>query len=239
MVLRNQFWVWGVRNWKLALAVLLGYGVIAGLPTVVLSSEPIVVSQQFSWGNILDQIRRDKPPHGSRGGLCLLVPSQVEPGVMWNDRPLFVWRGLEQTVGLQRVGSETVFWRRSLTQPGAVVNQVQFVGLALQPGQTYELLLFSEPTASQPVRRQPFRVMPRADRALITTELQALTTKLKREGASDEAIAQQRTQYFVDRRLEADAIQEVYGVKNPSISLRQLATDIPETLCASPLRSQG
>lgn len=230
---RNQLWLCGVRNWKTALVMLLGYGAIVLEPTAALASNPIVVSQQVSWGNILSQLRRDKPPHGSRGELCLLVPSEGKPEILWRDRPLFVWQGLERTIGLRRAGSETVFWRRSLTQPGAVVNQMQFVGLALQPGQTYELLVFSSPTARQPVRWQPFTVMPNRDRTSMTAELQALTTQLKNEGATAEAIAQRRAQYFVDRQLQADAIQEAYSVSNPSIALQQLTTDIPERLCNS------
>ncbi|NJR50279.1 MAG: hypothetical protein HC780_12635 [Leptolyngbyaceae cyanobacterium CSU_1_3] len=227
----NRRIVWQVGG---LLGVFIGAIVVANLAQPGLASSHLI-SRQVSWRDIFNFLRRPRQDKGGKGALCLLVPSdEKEPAVMWHDRPLFIWQGLEQTIGVRRAGSETVFWRRSLTQPGSTVNQIQFVGIALQPGQTYELLLFSSPMANQPVRWQPFVVMPSPNRATVTTDLQALTTKLRNEGANDEAIAQQRAQYFVDRQLEADAIQEVYSVSNPSAALRQLATDIPKRLCSSP-----
>ena len=222
------------RRWQVG-RVLLGvfiYAIVSTEGSQPGLTSPNLVSQQGGWRDILSFLRRPRQPKGGKGNLCLLVPSSATvPDVMWHDHPLFIWKGLEQTIGVRRSGSETVFWRRSLTQPGAVVNQIQYVGLPLQPGQTYELLLYSSPTASQPVRQQPFVIVPKLDRATITAELQALMTKLKNEGASDETISQRRAQYFIDRQLQADAIQEVYAVSHPSIRLRQLATDIPKNLC--------
>lgn len=203
------------------------------LPQSGLAS-PNLVSQQFSWSDLWRSLRRPRRDQGGKGDLCLLVPTEArKPDLMWHDRPLFVWRGLEQTIGLRRAGSETVFWRRSLFRPGTVVNQMQYVGLPLQPGQTYELLLFSSPTANQPVRLQPFTMMPAGDRAPVTAALQALTAKLVKENASAETIAQQRARYFSDRQLQADVLQEVYGVKQPSDALRQLETDISKEFCRS------
>jgi len=106
------------------------------------------------------------------------------------------------------------------------VNQIQYTGAALQPGQTYELLLFSAPTADQPVRSQPFTIMAARDRAPLTTALQALITKLKQEGASEEAIAQQRAQIFANHERDLDVLQEAYAVKQPSVALQQLTTEV-------------
>ncbi len=249
MVPRSQLERRCLRCWGKAssvwLGVLLAYGAIVvslmmlaseAVASEIVASDPILISQQLSWSSLLDRLRRrDKPPHGSRGELCLLVPAQAnEPDVMWHDRPLFVWQGLEQTIGLRRSGSETVFWRRSLAQPGTTVNQLQYVGLALQQGQTYELLLFSSPTATQPVRWQAFMIMPARDRVSVTTALQTLTVKLQKENASEETIAQQRARYFGDYQLQSDVLQEVFAVKNPSVALRQFVTDLSKQFCSSP-----
>jgi len=197
-------------------------------------ARPSLVSQQLSWSDLWGSLRRPRTNKGGKGDLCLLVPAQAsKPDIMWHDRPLFVWQGLEQTIGLRRAGSETVFWRRSFTQPGTVVNQIQYSGLPLQPGQTYELLLYSSPTATQPVRWQAFTIMGVRDRVPVTTALQALTAKLQKENASEETIAQQRAQYFSDHHLQADVLQEVFAVKNPSVALRQLTTDISKEFCRS------
>ncbi|MGA7935198.1 MAG: hypothetical protein WCA35_16740 [Kovacikia sp.] len=208
-------------------------GVVA-MPQSVLA-KPGLVSQQLSWSDLWRSLRRPRRDQGGKGQLCLLVPAQADkPEGMWHDRPLFVWRGLELTIGLRQAGSETVFWRRSLSQPGTLVNQIQYTGPPLQPGQSYELLLFSSPTAAQPGRPQPFTVMSASKRAPVTTALQALTAKLAKEKASEETIAQERARYFLDHDLQTDALQEVYRVKKASAALSQVATDISERLCSSP-----
>ncbi|XGW00793.1 MAG: hypothetical protein ACAF41_34405 (plasmid) [Leptolyngbya sp. BL-A-14] len=214
-----------------------GLFVVAASATTLpqVSAHPLLVSQQFSWSDLWGSLRRPRTNKGGKGELCLLVPAPIKPpDVIWHNRPLFVWQGLEQTIGLRRAGSEIVFWRRSLIQPGTVVNQIQYSGLPLQPGQTYELLLYSSPAATQPVRWQAFTIMGSRDRVPVTTALQALTAKLQKENASEETIAQQRAQYFSDHHLQADVLQEVYGVKNPSVALQQFATDLSKQFCSSP-----
>jgi hypothetical protein len=204
------------------------------MPQSVLAN-PGLVSQQLSWSDLWGLLRRTRKDQGGKGQLCLLVPAQAEkPDVIWHDRPLFVWRGLEQTIGLRRSGSESVFWRRSLSQPGTFGNQIQYVGLALQPGQTYELLLFSSSISNQPVRWQAFTIMSARDRVPVTTALQTLTARLQKENANEETIAQARARYFAEHNLPADGWQEVYGVKNPSSALKQFATDISTEFCSSP-----
>lgn len=197
------------------------------------SANSYLVGQQISWGDIFSVLRRGRKEQGGKGNLCLLVPANTDkPETMWHDRPLFVWKGFEQTIGLRQADSKTVFWRRSLSQPGTIVNQIQYTGKALQPGQTYELLLFSSPTAIDPVRWQVFTIMSAPNRASVTMALQTRTATLKRAGASEEAIAQQRAQVFSDRHLEADVLQEAYAVKQPSVVLKQLTTGIAQERCS-------
>ncbi len=82
--------------------------------------------------------------------------------------------------------------------------------------------------------RSPFDCLATTDdRAHITTALQALTAKLQKENASEEAIAQQPARYFSDRQLQADVLQEVFTVKSPSVALRQFATDLLKEFCSS------
>lgn len=227
---QRESFAWQSGKWLLSLLIL----TIAGSTGFAQSSaaSPSLVVRQVSWSDLFSFLKRPRKPLGGRGNLCLLVPADTaQPEVMWHDRPLFVWQGPQQTIGLRQADSKTVFWRRSLSQPGTNVNQMQYTGVALQPGQTYELLLFSSPTADQPVRSQPFTIMPADDRAPLTTALQALTTKLKQAGASEEAIAQQRAQVFGNRHLEADVLQEAYAVKQPSVTLKQLTTEVAVQIC--------
>ncbi len=227
---QREGFAWQAGQWLLGVLLL----TIAGSTGLAQSSvaSPGLVVRQVSWSDLFSLLKRPRKNLGGKGDLCLLVPAATtQPEAMWHDRPLFVWQGLEQTIGLRQSGSETVFWRRSLSQPGTVVNQIQYTGVALQPGKTYELLLFSDPMATHLVRSQPFTIMPAGDRAPLTTALQALTTKLKQAGASEEAIAQQRAQYFSEHERNLDVLQEAYAVKQPSVTLKQLTTEVATQIC--------
>jgi hypothetical protein len=77
----------------------------------------------------------------------------------------------------------------------------------------------------------PFQVLGGSDRAQVNDALQALDRQLKAEKASPEAIALQRANYFIQRGLSADALQEIYSVKHPSAELRQVIQEIETKLC--------
>ena len=211
---------------------------------------PIQISQQFSWGNILAGLRRRKPPMGSRGEICILSPAEVEEVTLMVDtQPVFLWQGRAGAIALRRAGEAQPFWRKptgvypergtashrvervqlSLQKPG--VRRFRYTGEPLQPGQTYELLLFEFSATPYPKARQSFRIIPEAERTQVVADLNRLNQNLKAKGLSEEQISLHRANNFVRNQLWSSAVQEVYSVKNPSAELSKVVQEIPAKIC--------
>lgn len=170
------------------------------------------------WTRILQALAQDNQPPAEKNtgggrGECLLSPIALGNNKeMWNDRPLFVWKGRANRVELYQVGSDKVLWSHNV-KPNQ--NKVLYDKEALKPGQTYELRLigFSQPATTQ------FRVMDSQKRDRIKQELQRLEEQLQAKQATPEDIARQRAQYFTEQRLWLDVLQEIYSVENRSKAL--------------------
>ncbi|XGV99111.1 MAG: hypothetical protein ACAF41_09255 [Leptolyngbya sp. BL-A-14] len=205
-------------------------------PLAVSAAIPVSPESESGWDNILKPLARKKRPLGSRGGLCALTPARLGTKTeLWNLRPLFVWQGAVSQIAVRPVGKAEVLWRYTptsthTTQP---YSQASYDGSPLQPGQTYEWLIFDQfaGPSSEPTLILPFHVMDASIRSTITTQLQTLETNLQKQSASAEITAQQRTKFFVDRQLPADALQTVFAVKTPSTSLKQAIQTLPSQLC--------
>jgi hypothetical protein len=170
------------------------------------------------WTRILQALAQDNQPAedskkgGSRGS-CLLSPIALGSNKeIWNNRPLFVWTGRANRVELYQVGSDKALWSHEVK-----LNQIKLLydGEELKPGQTYEwrLIGFSQPVTTQ------FRVMDAQKRDRIKQELQRLKEQLQAQQSTPEDIARRRAQYFTERRLWLDVLQETYSVENPSKAL--------------------
>lgn len=199
------------------------------------------INRKSVWDSILKLLkRRNEPPLISRGNVCAVTPGLLgEKNVIWSDRPLFLWQGTVQRLQMRPYSlyssssSQEVLWSQTV----AAGNQsAMYTGEALQPGQTYdwELVVIdpSSPRDSRPRNlRFTFQVMEAQRRALITTELMALEIQLKTAGATAEAISLQRANYFAERDLWSDVLQEVFSVKNPSTALTKTTQEISAYLC--------
>ncbi|MEB3215789.1 MAG: DUF928 domain-containing protein, partial [Nostocales cyanobacterium 94392] len=53
----------------------------------------------------------------------------------------------------------------------------------------------------------------------------------KSKGANAEKIAFTKAEYFTQKGLWSDALQQAYSVPNPSRELSQIIKDIPNQLC--------
>jgi hypothetical protein len=65
----------------------------------------------------------------------------------------------------------------------------------------------------------------------LAAELAAMETQLSAAGSTAEEIALERANYFAQRDLWSDALQEIYSVKNPSAALTSNAQEILTYLC--------
>lgn len=191
------------------------------------------VNRNSIWDAISKLLQREEPPLGSRGNVCAITPGLLgEKNVIFRDRPLFVWQGAVQRLDLRPYSlysKQDLLWSQTLTtgDQSATYNRE-----ALQPGQTYDWELVVDPSGSRK-ERFTFQVMDAQSRNLIATELTAMEKRLKSAGATGEAIAQERANYFAQRGLWSDALQEVFSVKNPSADLTRTAQEISAYLCGA------
>ncbi len=183
---------------------------------------------------------------GTRGDLCQISPQREDK--IWSDRPLFLLtekpRNGARLIGRIELRSEkddpsTTLWSGTPTEDEWIsgnnvrkiinIYPIAYNGeTALESGTTYHWLLFLDDAGEEDYTSWiSFEVMSSEERAPITAELQELTDRLTDEGAEEEAIALERTRYFFDRELWADALQEAYSVSKPSAELRKLRQTLP------------
>lgn len=186
--------------------------------------------QQLSWESIFNNNPPvEEKPGGRRGDICIITPYDTQKGI-WSDRPLFVWKGELSRIEVRPAGSDRVLWEQKLQ---ATDRSTLYQGEALQPGKSYDWMLF-DPTSdesSYPTDRVRFRVMSEEERSSITAELAAMESQLKSKRATEEQITYEKAKYFVEKQLTADALQQVYRVKNPSAGLLQFRQSLVEQMC--------
>lgn len=188
--------------------------------------------QTFSWMNIF---RRKPPREGTIKGarpekaLCLISP-EAGSQVIWNTKPFFLWKGDINKIAVGIPGSKEYLKTQIVTG-----NQsINYTGQPLEPGKTYRWLIFlSELESASPTRFVPFKIMEAPQRNLITGELKRLEILQKSKGADAENIAFAKANYFMEKGLWSDALQQAYSVPNPSPQLSQMIKDLPLQLCES------
>lgn len=189
-------------------------------------------SQRSSWEDIWQRIvgrRKQDPPLGSRGDICLISPTltrQVSLPVLWRKKPLFVWQGQVGRVEVYDKETQTLMWRQLTSVIG---KQIEYQGKPLQVGKVYELWTFTAPTSQQAQRQIPFQIMAEKQREQIDQDLIELE---KKTGSIPISLTIQRADYWIATGLWEEAIAEIYQVKNPSTELRQLQREITLQTCA-------
>jgi hypothetical protein len=104
----------------------------------------------------------------------------------------------------------------------------------LEPGKTYRWFIFlSELDNASPTQFVSFKVMEAPQRNRITAELKLLERLQKNKSANAEGIASTKAEYFAQKELWSDALQQFYSIPNPSPELLQRIKDIPNHLCKS------
>jgi len=176
----------------------------------------------LTWGDIWERLRRKKGKKGSRGDnknklLCLITPGKLrsayEKGTIkvWGEQPLFLWQGVMEGIEVRHLRSNELIWSQTL-EP--TTNKITYQGEELEPEQVY-FWRETVPLATLPTKIV-FRIMNKEERDRISTELAELESQLETEGASESDIILARVNYFAERQLWSDALQEAYSVENPS-----------------------
>jgi hypothetical protein len=195
--------------------------------------EQVVIAENTKEPSLLVRVYRNlfnkkEPPIKPRNGgsrptrlVCMISPDA--PRVyrkVWSDRPLFLWQGYAYTIAVRHQGSNINLW----IHPAVNTQNITYTGEPLQPGQVYEWVV----NDGQFV---PFQVMGKEERDRISSELQNIENQLQSTGANTEAIALAKANYFAEKNLWSDVLQQVYSVPEPSAELTAFHEDILQKLC--------
>ncbi|BAY24770.1 hypothetical protein NIES2100_45670 [Calothrix sp. NIES-2100] len=215
--------------------LLLSVGSIVIFPALVISPETAFSGetvQTTSWQDVLNinnLFQRRRKRTAARGNFCPISPGvQGEVTQIWSDRPLFIWQGEIQTIGVRTRGSDTDnLWSQAVEAK----QSTTYSGEKLQPGKTYEWTMYR---GENPVMFMSFQLMEAQQSDRITRELQTLETQLQTKGANKEAIALAKAKYLAERQLWSDVLQQVYSVPEPSDELKLIRQNISKQLCTAP-----
>ena len=198
--------------------------------------------QRNTWQAILNLFRRRKEPYrGSRPAyenVCPISPGLLEEqNTIWSAYPLFLWQETSFPLEIRLYSpfdptqDAKVIWQQNLMEnsPPTMFQGIQYTGEALEPGKIYDWELFN-PINNTKLRRS-FRVMDGQERYQITEELQNLEAQLSLQQATDEEIAMARANYFAQRNLWSDVLQEMYSVPNASPELNQIIQELVSYFC--------
>ncbi len=185
-----------------------------------------------SWEQTLnDVLLNNEPPEsrdgGSRGAFCAIAPMDMETGVkLWNNQPIFVWRGSIVRLELRNHNGETLIWSQTVSKED---NTALYAGEPLLPGETYTLWLYTSESFI-PDYQVMFQLLNSEQKTEIAQDLEQLEMFL--DNPTDEAIAMARFQYFAEKQLWSDAVSEPFLVQDPDSSLQQFQTEIlPKQFC--------
>ena len=180
-------------------------------------------------------------PGGTRGGFACFVtplppkPNNAPPTEIWNNRPLFAWKGDVRQLEVYSEAEGELIWKQ-LVKSGT--NHISYTGEPLKSGATYILNLYetSDPEYAHLTKIElDFKVIDAKEYEQITQDLNQLQAEHQQKQSTPEEIALARAQYFADRQLWSDAIMESVLVENPSSSLKELLeTKIIKYLCPPP-----
>ena len=186
----------------------------------------------FSWLKIFAPLSNPQPPvkaqtGASRGRICMFSPDSPDGKirVIWNTQPLFLWEG---TVEKMKLRPENDRNNNLWNQPLKGQNSAIYQGSPLQPGKTYHWVIDG--------MFVPFQIMEEGQRNKITQELKALESQY--QGSTAEDIASAKANYFIERNLWSDALQQAYAVDNPSPELVKIRQEIRQNLCKTASRSR-
>lgn len=200
------------------------------------------VSRTLSFRQIIRRIFRDDegqdPPTISRGGICLVTPTDIGStdisgrDAIWHDRPVFVWQGAIAQIKVIDMTTEAVLWEYS---PTLRETHTIYAGKPLQDNHRYRWQAFTATDPTTPQRSFEFEILPAVVRSLINNGLNAAehsaanTADSSLKGLVRQAAA--RAQYFADRDLEADAVQALFSV-DVTVSDETTSDSVAELLLA-------
>lgn len=181
--------------------------------------------------NFLNWLRNpaeEDPPNTKRGDeFCLvnLGPDTVNP--MWREYPVFVIQGNPRSLALYAEGADDPFWTYGVNQE----ERVTYSGPPLVAGEVYTLRAQHAQFRTSIYEDRQLTLLSVEARVAIAFDLLTLAEEMQRTGASNDAIALARADYFWQRGLESDAWVEVLPLQATSVEVDEAVKAAYEVLC--------
>lgn len=166
--------------------------------------------------------------------VCAISPGNLGEQVIWSDRPVFIWQGkipqskinvYSSSTNFNHERDEQLIWSTDI-QPNT--QTIAYAGEKLKPGFIYDW----EIIANDKTYRPTFVLMKEPQRKAIAQDIAKIEGDLKAINATAEEMAIAKADYFADKKLWSDALQQLYIVDNASPKLQQKITDIEQYFCA-------
>ena len=187
--------------------------------------KPAIVTRKREQSSILETIwkllkakREQEPALSSRSNICEITPGLLgETNIIYSDRPTFLWQGTAPSLEL-KLYSPFSLDREQEVQWSTIVpadsQQFIYTGEALQPGETYDWEIITDSQANR--RPISFQVMDIQERGRISGELEQLENDLTISGATKEEIILAKANYFAEKDLWSDSLQQLSSIENSS-----------------------
>ena len=178
--------------------------------------------------NIRARLERQERPLGSRSWLCPYSPGLLgETDQIWTDSPVFLWQSEAATIAVLPYDGDEALWSAPLLEDQ---SSIAYAGeRPLEAGQVYRWQL-SHPDRS--LFEATFSIMPAPERMEIQAQLEQLDSQST--DASDRERAVARADFFSERRLWSDALQELQTVRQADEEIDTFATGLTGYICNLP-----
>lgn len=206
------------------------------------ASHPVWISSSVSQDPEIPSVedlvvlfKRDQPPLGSRTRYCAISPGIVgDRDQVWNDRPLFLWKGQAEQLVVQDFYSDAMVWSQDIDQVESSMGAIAYAGPALQPDQLYRWQLIQNGAVAT---RGLFSVMGGDRRSEIEVALNRLHQELVAAQASEATITLKKAEFLGNQGLWSDAFALLYAYSRTEgqMVIEQMA----DHLCGDMSTTQG
>ncbi|MEB3293942.1 MAG: hypothetical protein VKJ24_12355 [Synechococcales bacterium] len=203
----------GMKIQSLALVFVL----LAAAPGLTAPKKKEKPAKQTIWQRIL-RLKEQEPPRTVRGDICVVSPRQN--GVIWHDRPIFVWQGKATQVNLYREDAPLKpIWSSAVKKDQ---TSVSYDGSPLRPG----IYIWKVGGKGTPAPSY-FEVMGGADRDTMNGKLQPIQQK----SLSAQAKVLARLDLWMQNELLSDAVMELYATSGIMPELETLRKEFVQLDC--------
>jgi hypothetical protein len=218
------------------------------LGSSLLSSNSLAQTSSNSkgnWGNLFSTVKShsiSSQGSGSRGSnFCLITPGQLgDKPVVFSGLPVIFWKNPNKPSPIEfRVfsssdeqGDEQILWRKRIdsgvTNPN--IQYIQYQGNPLKNQQSYRWEYLDLEEHTKVVGN--FKTVDLQEHKDIAKDLEKIDLEMK--GKSKEEIILEKAQYFTNKNLWNDALQELYSINNPTKDFVAQRDKLFDSFCSSP-----